>query len=277
MDEHIIEALGKARIKIQNGKVIDIQDSKIDYCPLFHKYRNIEKIDKKAIEENIKFRIKDFGMCTADREIRMKDFLSFGISEIISTLLDDEIIDSAVIVCEGCGTIIVDEGELVQGIGGRVSGLVKTSPIPEIIEKIGYENVLNTENAEINQVEGVKLAINKGYKNIAVSIASADDSVKLNQIKKEHPNINIYSFAVHTTGLNKKDAEILFKNSDVITSCASKYIREIGDKNSLMIVGESIPIYANTEKGKEFLNRRLEKIGGKKIKKGILDIPNPLV
>lgn len=277
MDEHIIEGMGKAKIKIQNGKIVEIGEPKIDYCPLFHKYRNIEKLDKKSIEENFNFRIDDFGMCTPDRQIRMKDFLSFGISEIICTLLDDKILDSAIIVCEGCGTIIVNEGEMVQGIGGRVSGLVKTSPIPEVIERVGLENVLYPETAEINQIEGVKLAIEKGYKNIAVTIAVVADVPLLNQIKKDNPNVNIYTFLVHTTGLSKEDAETLFNASDIITGCASKYIREIGEENSLKTVGQSIPIFARTEKGKEFLERRLEKIGGEKPKKENPPIPNPLI
>ena len=87
----------------------------------------------------MQFRIDDFGMCTPDRQLRMKDFLSFGISEILSTLIEENAIDCAVMVCEGCGTLIVTESELVQGIGGRVSGLVKTSPIPELFDQLGAE------------------------------------------------------------------------------------------------------------------------------------------
>ena len=277
MDEHIIEALGHAKIKIQNGEIKEIENPQIEYCPLFHKYRGIEKLDKKAIDDNINFRIKDFGMCTSNRELRMKDFLSFGISEIISTLIDENILDGAIMVCEGCGTVILDDSELVQGVGGRVSGLVKTSPISELIESIGSSNVLNPETAEINQIEGLKLAIKKGYKNIAITIVNSDDIASLNKIKEENPNVNIYSFLVHTTGLTKEDAEVLFNNCDVITGCASKYIWELGEKNSLKTVGQSIPIYARTEKGKEFLELRLKKIGGEKPKKDNPPIPNPLI
>lgn len=277
MDEHIIEALGKSRITIKNGKVVDVSEPKVKYCPLFYKYRNIEKIDKKAIEKNINFRINDFGMCTPKRELKMKDFLSFGISEIISTLIEEKIIDCAIMVCEGCGTLIVTEKELVQGIGGRVSGLVKTSPIPEIISKIGRENILDYKTAKINQVEGVKLAIGKGYKNIAVTVVNSSDSKDLNELKKSNPNINIYIFVVHSTGLSKEEAYGLFNNCDVSTACASKYLREIGENKSIKTVGQSIPIYAKTEKGKEFLEIRLNKIGAKKDKKKDFTIPDPLI
>lgn len=275
--KHIIEALGKSKIVIENEKITEVSNPQINYCPLFDHHRNIKKLTKENITENINFRIQDFGMCTPNREIRMKDFLNFGISEILSTLLKESLIDCAIMVCEGCGTIIVNESEIAQGIGGRVSGLVYTEAIEEVIEKVGKTNVLDTINCSINQPKGIELAIKKGYKNIAVTIAKAKDCEKINQIKKDNPLVNIYVFAVHTTGLSKEDAIKIFDSSDVITSCASKYIREIGDKESLKTVGQSIPIYSNSSKGKKFLEIRLEKIGGEKPKKENPDLPKPLI
>lgn len=277
MSEHIIEALGLSRVTIKDGKVIDVTEPEVEYCPLFDHHRGIKKLTREVIGENIQFRIDDFGMCTANRQLRMKDFLSFGISEIMCTLLEKQEIDCVVMVLEGCGTVIVNEPELVQGIGGRVSGLVKTSPIPELIPEIGDKNVLNPKTAEIDQIEGIKLAIENGYKNIAVTIALANDALKINELKMEYPDINIYVFVVHTSKRSAEDAKILFDSCDVATACASKHIREIGDKESLKTVGQSIPIYAKTENGKRFLELRLEKIGGEKPKKENPDLPYPLI
>lgn len=55
MDEHVIEALGKARIVIKNGKVVEVGEPQIEYCPLFHKYRGIEKLDPETVKENMEF------------------------------------------------------------------------------------------------------------------------------------------------------------------------------------------------------------------------------
>lgn len=275
--KHIIECLGKSEVTIEDGKVTKVTEPEIEYCPLFDNHRNIKELTKEAIKENIEFRIDDFGMCTEKRQLKMKDYLNFGISEIISSLFDKKIIDCAIMVCEGCGTVLVKEAELAQGVGGRVSGLVQTEPIPKIIEKIGKENVLNPEIAEINQIKGIEKAIENGYKNIAVTTALASDIPEINKLKEENPNVNIYIFAVHTTGLSKEDARIIFDSSDVITSCASKYIREIGDKESLKTVGQSIPIYSNTEDGKKFIEIRLEKIGGEKPHKENPKLPYPLI
>lgn len=277
MSEHIIEALGLSRIKIKDGKVIEVSEPEVEYCPLFDHHRGIKKLTPEVIAENIEFRIDDFGMCTPNRQLKMKDYLNFGISEIMSTLLDKNMIDCVVMVLEGCGTLIVNEPELVQGIGGRVSGLVKTSPIPELIAKFDEELIVNPEIAEINQIKGIELAIEHGFKNIAVTVALAEDAEKIKQLQNENPDINIYVFVVHTSKLSAHDARALFDVCDVATGCASKNMREIGETESVKIVGQSIPIFARTEMGKKFLEIRLDKIGGEKPKKDNPDLPHPLI
>ena len=272
----MIEALGKSKIVVKDGKIVEIGDPQIEYCPLFEKYRGIKKLTSSAIEENIKFRIDDFGMCTPNRILKMKDFLSFGISETLTTLLEEEIIDCAVIVCEGAGTVIVTDPALVQGIGGRISGFISTTPIPEIMDEIGRDYVLLPKEAKIDQVEGVLKAIDLGYNKIAVTITSASDAKKIRNIEKQHDNIKVYIFAVHTTGISEEDAEGLFKHCDVITGCASKSLRKIADKEKIFSVGASIPIYATTKDGEDFLKRRIKKIGGLKEKKDG-KIPEPLI
>jgi putative methanogenesis marker protein 8 len=276
MDEHVIEALGKTRIVIREGKVVEVGEPKINYCPIFDKHRGIKEITSEAVQKNIEFRIKDFGMCTPERKLRMKDFLSFGVSETLGTLLDENIIDCAVIVSEGCGTVIVTDPELVQGMAGRISAFLSTSPITKIIDTVGPENVLNPETAEINQIEGVLKAIKTGYKNIEVSVISAEDSKTLREIEKEHEEVNIYIFAAHVSGMSKEEAEELFNYADIITGCASKYIKEVGEKRKIFTAGASIPIYGVTEAGEKFLKRRIEKIGGLKDKPNA-KIPDPLI
>ncbi|WP_066972752.1 methanogenesis marker 8 protein [Methanobrevibacter filiformis] len=276
MDEHIIEAMGKTKVVIKDGKVVEVGEPKINYCPLFHKRRGVEQIDKKAVKENMEYRMEKFGMCTPNREIEMNDFLSFGISEIISTLLEEKIIDCSIMVCDGAGTVIVNDPNKAQGIGGRVSGYVKTSPILEVIEKIKPENILDPENATINQLEGAKIAIKKGFKNIVVTITNSDDAKELRKLEKESENINIYLFSVHSTGVNLDESKELIKHCDVLTGCASKTIRQNGDEKALIKVGESIPIFGTTEIGKKFIEKRLEKIGGKAAKKDP-KLPSPLI
>ncbi len=276
MDEHVIEALGKTRVKIKDGKVVEVGEPKIEYCPIFDKYRGIKKLTAKDVKENIEFRINDFGFCTGKRTLRMQDFLSFGVSETLNTAVEAGKIDAVVTVCEGCGTVILTEPELIQGIGGRVSGLVSTTPIGDIIDSLGAENILNSETAEINQINGVKKAIEMGFKNIAVTLVSVADAKNIRELEEQNPNVKIYIFVAHVTQISKEDAENLFKYADVITGCASKYVRGIGEDKAYFRAGESIPIYGVTEDGKKFLKMRIKKIGGLKDKKDP-KIPKPLL
>ncbi len=261
MDEHVIEGLGKARIVVRDGKVVEVGEPLLTYCPIFDKHRGIKKIDKDVIARNIQFRIDDFGMCTPGRVLTMKDFLSFGVSEIICTAIRQKRVDAAVLVCEGCGTLIVTDPDMVQGIGGRVSGLVSTTPIPELIGRIGPQYVLDPVKARIDQEAGVKKAIAMGFKNIAVSIIDGSAAREMKQLEKEHPGVSIYTFVVHVTGMPAEEAALVFEHADVATGCASKYIREEGAKKSLCRVGDSIPIFGITPRGKELIEERIKFMG----------------
>lgn len=276
MDEHVIEALGKTRVVVRDGKVVEVGEPKINYCPLFDKHRGIRDITSEAVRKNIEFRIKDFGMCTPERKLRMNDFLSFGVSETLGTLLDEDLIDCAVIVSEGCGTAIVTDPEFVQGMAGRISAFLSTSPITKIIDTVGPENVLNPKTAEINQAKGVLKAIEMGYRNIAVSVVSAEDSKTLRNIEKKHDGINIYIFAAHVSEMSRNEAEKLFDHADIVTGCASLHVREVGEERKTFTAGASIPIYGVTGSGEKFLKRRIEKIGGLKNKSNA-EIPDPLI
>ena len=262
MDEHEIEALGKSKIIIKNGKVITVEEPIVDYCPLFDKYRGIKKLTKESIKENIEFRIKDFGMCTEDRKFPSQDFLSIGASEIMSTLLKKGLIDVTVIVCDGCGTAIVADPEKVEGLAGRISGVIKTSPIKNVISFVGVTNVLDPEICEINQVKGLKMALSKGYKNIAVTISNAKDIPEIRKIENINSS-NILIFGVHTTGISRDDAAIFMEYGDIITACMSEEIKEIGDKKNIYKTKTKIPIYAPSEKGKSAIELRLKEIENK--------------
>jgi putative methanogenesis marker protein 8 len=256
MDRHVMEALGKARVVIKDGKVVEVSMPEVEYCPLFAKVRNIHHLTPETVKENIEFRIKDFGMCTPKRQLRMKDYLSFGVSELLGMAVSKGLLDAAVIVCEGAGTVVVSDPELIQGIGGRVSGIIETSPIPEIIKAIGKENVLDPQQARINQMDGVRLAFVRGYKRVGVSVASGADARRI----REEFGQRVAIFAVHTSGRGKEDAETFFDNCDIVTACASSTVREKAKERALLQVGNKVPIYAASLWGEMLLKTRLEQI-----------------
>ncbi len=276
-DRHIIEAMGKTRVIVEGGEVTELGRPLIEYCPLFSKYRDIHEISSEAVRENIEYRIRDFGMCTPRRQLRMRDFLSFGISELMAMSIREGIIHSAVTVCDGAGTVVITDPELIQGIGGRLSGVIMTSPIAQVLEGIGRGHVLDPDTASIDQFRGVEMAVALGYEKVGVTVADPEEARRI----REHFRGSAVIFAVHLTGVDHEGAMTLFDNSDIVTACASLPIRGIGDQQAKAKVGSKIPVYAASELGKDILQMRMREIEsrGKESAKsgGEEDSPRPLV
>jgi putative methanogenesis marker protein 8 len=169
--------------------------------------------------------------------------------------LDEGLIDCAVVVCEGAGTVVTSNGKLVQGIGARLTGIIKTSPIVETIEHIERCGgvILDKADARIDQVEGVKRAFSMGFKHIAVSIAGFQAKA-ISEIRNLEKNnkADVLVFSVCNTRVSKGDVKHVAK-ADVACASASTILRtEIG-RNALLQVGVTIPVYALTQKGKELV------------------------
>lgn len=259
---HIMEVLGKTKVYIENEQIIKIGESYLEYCPLFKKMRNIDKISKEEIEKNINYRINKFGLFTNHRILEEEDdCIHFGVSEILSSALKSSLIDVTITVCDGAGTVITNNPILVQAIGGHMSGLIQTEPIKETINGIEKRNgiVVDKLNATIDQLNGVKKAIELGYKNIAVTVLDLNTAIDIRDYEKSinDTKINIILLVVHTSGMTYNEAKTLEKISDIITLCASKNLRKL---NPIFQVGVSIPLFAFTKIGKLLLIERMKYI-----------------
>lgn len=259
-DKHVIEALGKTEVVIENGKITYIGEPVVDYCSIFDNGQHNGDLTKEFIKSNINKRIEEFGMCTPQRSFDVEDTMSFGTSETLKTNMINGNVDCVVGACEGVGTLLIDDADLVQGVGGRVSALISTTPIDEVIDNVGRDNVLNPETAELNPLKGLEMAIERGYKNIAITIIPTEMVRDLRQYPKPE-NVNIFIFVAHTTNVSQKEAEMLFDYADVISGCSSINIRETAEERKPYYAGKKVPLYAVTENGRKLLNERLEYIG----------------
>jgi putative methanogenesis marker protein 8 len=257
-DEHIIEAIGRCRIVIRNGKVVEVGEAQIRDCPLAKRFAYpIRDLNRESVKANIEHRISAFGMCTPEREVLgSEEFVGFGASEILSFGLSAGLVDAVVLACDGAGTVIVNNPALVQGIGGRMSGLVKTTPYPDVIRRIEENGglVIDKVHARLDQAAGVERAYDTGFRNVAVTVA---DPAEARRIRERHPGAII--FAVHVTGLSREEAETLVSASDLVTACASGPIREIAGRRARVQAGVAIPVFAMTEKGKELIIEKIRK------------------
>lgn len=252
--EHEIYCCG-ARVRISEKSIEVLTEPLIEYCPLHEALYGTKQIDREAVRKSVEMKIAGFGFCCAHRLFDAEPVVAYGASEMMQVWLEKGLIDCAVVVCEGAGTVLASKGSLVQAIGARLTGIIKTSPIPEIITRIEKEGgiILDAETAVIDQLAGVKKALDLGFKRVAVSVAGFQAKA-ISEIRNleasEKADILIYS--VCNTCVGESDVKHITK-ADVVCASASKILRNrIGEK-ALIQLGVSIPVYVLTEKGKRLV------------------------
>lgn len=183
------------------------------------------------------------------------------ISETFMTGLRHGFLDTCVTACDGAGTVITCNPKLAQGMGSRISGLVETTPIPKLIERIQEVGgiVLDPENATLDQVAGVENAIKLGYKKIGVSVTNAKDVRAIRELEKKH-KVHVIAFGVHTTGMSQSEANEFIDLVDMTTGCTSKWIRGCIAGKTIAQFGTAIPVFAITQCGKEMLLERAKEV-----------------
>ncbi|MDM7933880.1 MAG: DUF2099 family protein [Methanothrix sp.] len=252
---HIMELLGRSRVRVEGERVVEASRPLIEWCPLFEKVRGIKRVTEEAAAGNMEFRIRRHGTFTPRRRLDMGTFVGFGASESMMTGLRRGVIDAAVTVCDGAGTVITSNPQLVQGMGGWISGLAETDPIPEVLEGISARggHVLSPQDARIDQLEGARWAASHGYVRFAVTVADARTALELRDLERE-AGVRIMVVGVHLTGIGREDAQLLLSVADIVTACASKHIRELA--RPLVQVGTAVPLFGLTRWGKELLVER---------------------
>ncbi len=252
--EHEIYCCG-ARVRISEKGIEVLSEPMIEYCPLHEALYGTKRIDVEAVRKSVETKIAGFGFCCGNRVFNDELIVAYGASEMMRVWLEKGLIDCAVIVCDGAGTVITSNGRLVQAIGARLTGIVRTSPIPEIIQKIRSEGgtVLDEKNAVIDQVGGVRKALDLGFRRAAVSVAGFQSKV-ISEIRRLEADVkaDVLIFSVCNTCVGEADVRHIAK-ADVVCASASKMLREEIGKKALLQLGVTIPVYALTDKGKRLI------------------------
>ncbi len=269
----MFDALGMTRVVIEDGKVVSVGEPNLRYCPLFKKFRGNGEISKEMVRENIEFRIRDFGFCTENRVVRADDYITFGVSEILSTALEDGKIDAAVIAADGCGTAVITDPHLLQGLCGRISGLVETSPLRVVLDAVGCDNVVDPEKVPVNMVKGADLADSMGYGRFSVTVCRPEDAENIRRRYGDRAVI----VGVHTSQITRCGVNTMFDNCDFLTACGSEWTREIARERKALIAGNKVEIFGITDVGKQMVLSKLESIGRAPYAGEELDEPIPLL
>lgn len=258
MSEHLLE-MAKALVRVKDGKMEVLTDPKIRCCPLRKDLYGLAEESRETIEKVLKEHMDDLGMYSPDRvlELDVKP-VSFGASEILTDAMAEGLVDAAVVVCEGAGTVVVARSEVLQAVGAHMTGLIKTEPIKEIQCGLNERGCLLIDwQGTIDQVQGFLRAKAAGFRRIAVTSASASEAKKLREMGAAMGNRPLI-LGVHTTGISVNDALMLAESCDLVWACASKAVREIVGPLAKLQIGISIPVFALSFEGKQLiLNRAL--------------------
>jgi len=243
-DFHLTRVLG-AWVAISAGKIIDVDRTDVlCSCPLQSMLSDAD-LETYAMEK-----IRDLKQFTADREVWRSDFgVPFGASEMFMLALRKGAIDCAITVCDGAGTVVVNVPEVVQGIGARMNGVFFTSPIRQVQQKLRSHGALLFDDARIDQLAGLRLAIEAGFRRIAVTVnARRGERVgDLRRLEKE-AGVSVTIAAVCGTGATPERTHEIVSGCDLAWSCASRCFRESGTRAWLQIT-RGIPVFIYTPRG----------------------------
>jgi len=161
-----------------------------------------------------------------------------------------------------------------------MSGLIRTSPIPQVIASIELNRgiVPFRDTAAIDQPGGVRVACTSGFVKVAVTVAIPDDA---REIREAYPAAFI--IAVHTTGISAEEAAVYASTCDIVTACASRAVRDVDGPRALLQAGSSIPVFAMTPGAKNLILDKVRETGGQFLVTGAKlpfagdTLPDPLV
>ena len=253
--EHEFYCCG-ARVLIKGGKIKVLTEPRIKQCPLHEMLYGTKELNKASVKSSVETKIQTFGFCCEDRAFSDSKIVPYGSSEIISVCMKKKILDCAVTVCEGAGTVVTDNPRLVQAIGARLTGIVRTSPIRTTIKYIRKNGgtPIDANTAKIDQTQGILKAAELGFHRIAVTVAIFDShSIEsIRKVEKEH-RFEAAIFSVCNTCADKTDAERISAGADIVCASASKIIRDKIGPKALLQLGVGIPVFALTKLGKNLL------------------------
>ncbi|NPV63378.1 MAG: DUF2099 family protein [Methanotrichaceae archaeon] len=259
MVEHLLE-MAKALVKIRDGKIEVLSDPRIASCPLRRGLYGWEKESRETVETALREHMQTMGMYGPDRVLETAlEPVAFGASEILMDGMREGLVDAAVVVCEGAGTVVTDRPEVLQAVGAHMTGLLRTEPVKEIQDGLLARGCLLLDRrAGVDQLKGFEMAALAGYKRIAVTIAGdrADDARALREKGDKDTDARPLILAVHTTGITEACARTLADSCDLVWSCASKAVREVVSGRDALQIGISIPVFALTYEGRRLLLNR---------------------
>jgi putative methanogenesis marker protein 8 len=250
-------------VAVSEGTVIGVSEPYMDYCPLaasLYGRRSLPESGEivEGICGAVGHKCHEFGYYTPDREICTHRLaIPFGASEMMMRAAEAGMIEAAVVACEGAGTVIAPSPELIQGIGARMNGLFFTTPIRGTVEKIREAGgrVVFPSTAAIDQLGGLKEAVRRGYRELAVTI-NGFQGERLADVRALADTVEarVIILGVCTTGIGEARASELAEMADLVWACASEEVRWLCGREARIQVTTKIPVFVMSDAGVRFLS-----------------------
>lgn len=156
MSEHLLEMAG-ALIRVKDGKIEVLTEPRVRFCPLRFGLYGIKIESRETVASTLRSHMQELGMYGPGRVLELQEKpVSFGASEILTDAMSEGLVDAAVLVCEGVGTLVTARPEVLQAVGAHMTGLLKTEPINEIQDGLeGRGCLLLDRQCSIDQVQGL--------------------------------------------------------------------------------------------------------------------------
>lgn len=146
------------------------------------------------------------------------------VPQILSKALEDRTIEVAVLCIEGCGTSIVNDPSVIGKIAERITGSGETAPDQSVIDVVDPKNVLDPEDAKVDNIEGVCVAYDNGLHMVAVTTGSLDDA----QVMRDMFGSDLYIIGMFDT-LSNDDLNRACELLDIIsTGSGVEIVTEFG-------------------------------------------------
>jgi putative methanogenesis marker protein 8 len=263
-DRHTIRYFTSV-ITVSRGKVWRVTTPAISSCPLASRlYKGFKApavLSKRALRSAVRGvvegKIRRFGFFT-DKRVLAHDgqAIPYGASEIIVHGLKSRCIDSAVMVCDGAGTVVVRDPATAQGIGARMHTILSTSPIQATIRELRQRGCgIVSSSGAIDQAAGVVHAAKAGCRKIAVTVnAYHGEGLKNIRIIERHHNVSVTILMVCTTGISVKRIKEMERYADIVWSCHSDPVRIRMEQVALKRLSGVSPVYVLTDKGMKLVS-----------------------
>ena len=259
-DLHVLRSFSSF-VAVSEGRVIALTDPWMRHCPLFEMLQGradtagVDEL-RARIREAVEDKIARFGMFTARRQLIRSDVaVPYGASEMMMYALRRGGLDAAVTVCDGAGTVVTANPDLVQGIGARMNGLFYTTPVPEVIEGIMRRGgtVASPQTAAVDQLAGLRLAASLGLRRIAVTVNGfLDEPLDCYGAAAQELGVTVVLIVVCTTGVTDERAAEIAACADLVWSCGSGPVRERAGVEAILQIALTIPVFVMTRTGLEF-------------------------